>query len=124
VENKKIRKELDIARAQYEEQQKETNELLTNAEQHFKEQEKNVELIKNAEVELEEKEHLLQLKERELSHEKFWSGRHSEQSFDLSLKLDKSKERNKKLFEENINFGKELGRMKKAGCLKRLLKRW
>ena len=56
-----------LNRAQYEEQQKETNELLTNAEQHFKEQEKNVELIKNVQVELEEKEHLLQLKERELS---------------------------------------------------------
>ena len=56
-----------LNRAQYEEQQQKTNELLTNAEQHFKEQEKNVELLKNAEVELEEKEHLLQLKERELS---------------------------------------------------------
>jgi len=124
VENKKIRKELDIARAQYEEQQQKTNELLTNAEQHFKEQEKNVELLKNAEVELEEKEHLIQLKERELSDEKFWSGRHYKQSFDLSHKLNESKERNKKLFEENISFGKELGRMKKAGCMKRLLKRW
>ena len=56
-----------LNRALYEEQQRKTSELLTNAEQHSKEQEKNAELIKNAEVELEEKEHLLQLKERELS---------------------------------------------------------
>ena len=63
----KIKINFLMKRAQYEEQQQKTNELLTNAEQHFKEQEKNVELLKKAEVELEEKEHLLQLKERELS---------------------------------------------------------
>ena len=55
-----------MIRTQYEEQQKETDELLTNAEQHVKEQVKNAELIKNAQVELEEKEYLLQLKEREM----------------------------------------------------------
>ena len=55
-----------MIRTQYEEQQKETDELLTNAEQHVKEQVKNAELIKNAQVELEKKEYLLQLKESEI----------------------------------------------------------
>ena len=55
-----------MIRAQYEEQKKKTDELLTNAEQHVKEQVKNAELIKNAQVELEKKEHLLQLKESEI----------------------------------------------------------
>ena len=54
-------------RAQYEEQQKKTDELIKNEEKLTNEQEKNAEMLKNAHVELEEKYSLLQRKEREIS---------------------------------------------------------
>ena len=56
-----------MKRAQYEEQQKKTDELIKNEEKLFIEQEKNAEMLKNAQVELEEKKSLLQRKEREIS---------------------------------------------------------
>ena len=54
-------------RAQYEEQQKKTDELIKNEEKHTSELENYVEMLKNAHVELEEKDSLLQRKEREIS---------------------------------------------------------
>ena len=54
-------------RAQYEEQQKKTDELIKNEEKHTSELENYVEMLKNAQVELEEKDSLLQRKEREIS---------------------------------------------------------
>ena len=54
-------------RAQYEEQQKKTDELIKNEEKHTSELENYVEMLKNAQAELEEKDSLLQRKEREIS---------------------------------------------------------
>jgi len=124
VENKKMQGDLETAKAQYEEQQKKTDELIKNEEKLFIEQEKNAEMLKNAQVELEEKKSILELKEKEISDLQFWADLHKKTRRDLSRELRESKNRNKTLFEENISFGKELVRMKSAGYWKRLTKRW